>query len=318
MDTETNDTPNISPPRTITVAVKNFISVFFQGIWEGICILKSITILFKSRRARKLLKDGYPLWILHFIMNMYLYYILPLVTEHQTLWYTYLTYASVWAMWNIPVYVISSILQFTYFNRWMKDVYKNKYKINNTGNTLTSLAEVLYGNLLLFCYLVQIELVCYMISIRWLSLIYAQIHYAWMVSFNIIEYKLIYAGHPLFKRIAFFENRWIYFLGLGLPLSFLYSMVPFSIIVGAYPIFLGLLVLQSVQLNPKRLYSDQNVRIVKETNLSFQIHQTSLFERLPIFYFSHKIATVILNRFYYFLKPLKKNTKNQVKTKKDL
>jgi hypothetical protein len=55
---------------------------------------------------------------------------------------------------------------------------------------------------------------------------------AWFYAFTFMEYRWAALRMPLSARLQRFEELWVYLLGLGTPITLLYSLLPFWIAVG--------------------------------------------------------------------------------------
>lgn len=85
------------------------------------------------------------------------------------------------------------------------------------------MAEELYRLLLITSFLIQCVIISFVPYIgSWLSII----HYSWLHALYSFEYKWSLEGWKVETRIEYFERRWAYFCGFGLPAALIGYFFP--------------------------------------------------------------------------------------------
>ncbi|KAI9205879.1 etoposide-induced protein 2.4-domain-containing protein [Polychytrium aggregatum] len=119
-----------------------------------------------------------------------------------------------------PIYLVSFVLS----TFWYQEIANRSFRLQvgtprPMAKTYESLLKMVAGEvyhaILILIVSIQTSLVYNLIPVLGPSLSF--VCSAWMFSFFSFEYKWIYQGWPLEKRIDYLEKRWAYFLGFGLP-----------------------------------------------------------------------------------------------------
>ena len=120
------------------------------------------------------------------------------------------------------------------------NIFKLFYKyIKKSIINIADIFIVFSFELVLF---VQALLMCF-IPVHWLSQLFFHIHFSYLLSFLVFNFKWSLMSWNLNTRISFMESRFSYFLGFGLVLSIILSL-PDSFIYSAvlssflFPVFL--------------------------------------------------------------------------------
>jgi hypothetical protein len=112
---------------------------------------------------------------------------------------------------------------------------------------LNSMAEEGYRLLLVAIFLCQALLLSYL---PYVGGAIALCHSAWLYALYSFEYTWQELSWPLEKRIVFFERRWPYFLGFGLPAALLATVFPRFISLGVFALVFPLFILLAIVASP--------------------------------------------------------------------
>lgn len=142
------------------------------------------------------------------------------------------------ALWIVPVYVLSFILNAI----WYQDIATESIKLYPsaapvTCSTITSaVVELIFRSIFNLVFLI------YLVALYRLKIIYA-IHLSWLVAYNAFEYRWIHGGMAFSEKIINFEKNWIYFLAFGFPTAVVAVQFPGLIENGLISLFFPLLVM---------------------------------------------------------------------------
>ena len=94
-----------------------------------------------------------------------------------------------------------------------------------------SMSEQVYHLLLMGVFFAQISL---MTLFPLIGPVLATIFLCWLYAFSSFEYKWTALGWTLEQRLAYFEARWPYFLGFGLPSALMTVVFPTFVSYGLF------------------------------------------------------------------------------------
>ncbi len=185
--------------------------MMIQGFFGSLRIIQNVSLGFKSRRVRQIFFDGFPLWTLNLIMNIYFYYLIQNVINEYSLFYRVVYKSIIWGIWILPVYILSNIKQYRCFTVFMESVYKKKQSNDTKSHTKTTgrkhafaaktFAELIYGILLIYFHMLYIYLIGRLIPFSMLKMCWNIIQHSCFISFQVMEYRILYQKKSLFKRI---------------------------------------------------------------------------------------------------------------------
>lgn len=255
-------------------SVKNFPKIFFNGIMDGLLIFYAMKLIYYSSRVRKIMLPALRLSGIYLLANIYFHVIIGIETTAATTQFLYL-------FWMFPVYTLVSVFNYKYHTGVLELIYKQKYKEKNYQKqfefSTKTITEIVYGNLLMIGMLLEIQVVKRMFP----SIVVFILH-CWLFSFYIFEFKLLYLGYDIKTRIDYFQRRWVYFLGYGMPLTVAYFALPTTLSMSFHLFIINFLIINTINLHPKKHY----------------IH--SKFNTFPIFKFPQMFANLIVGAWMHF------------------
>jgi len=292
-------------------SLKEHVYPFYKGLIDGLDVIDTFRLIRRSSRIKAFIYNALPVYLVFMCVNFAysLWYFPNILPNH--VWYTViLIRIGWWGLWFIPSYVVCKVLYYKQFMELWKTVYSKRNKRNQSKSSKkfreldmwTSISELVYGAVLSSAYFVQTKIFDFMIPITSIRLLFSAIAFSWMISWGVFEYRFIYEGKDLFQRIRYFERRWLYFLGFGLPMSMLYTFV-FDWYIGMnfwYPIVM-LLSFRAILSNPikspkyyeeeeKSDISEEKSPVLKRPGARPRTHIDQ--RRLRIFFIAEYISTV--------------------------
>ena len=287
---------------------------FLKGLIDGLNIYSTTKLIYRSGRIKQFLYNSIPLYAIYAIVNfvyhgLYSNNILPTHSHYtqlliSTLW---------WTLWFIPAYITIKIISYRYLTVLWNSVFekqttaktkpknknKNKNKTPHSNDGWEYVGEIIYGTILGIAYTTQIFIIDWFIPIKIVSTIFSTISFAWAVSWAVFEYKMIREGHDLLQRIRYFERRWIYFLGFGLPLAILYRHIDWTTGISIWDLTIAFLTLNAILVIPIKSPKQQPAEHAQPANPTPKKPRgkpRSYDERrLRIFIFAEYISTYIVN-----------------------
>ena len=228
----------------ITSTLFHEMKAIFCGLYDSVRLIQMISLIWQSRRVKSLLRDGFPLWIVYLAVNTLCYIYATNWTQRML----------VWIFWIAPVYLLSNVQQYKSFNKFANEIGKKSRRRHNWSSEegIESVLEIMYGTLVIQIYMGQIEFVKYVLPFSWAKILYSIVNYALLISFQVMEYRSVHAENSQMTRMTYFENRWGYFLGFGLPISCAYSTLPFQLVLGIYPMVISFMMIQSLKMAPMK------------------------------------------------------------------
>ena len=184
---------------------------------------------------------------------------------------------------------------------------------------LNSVSNVIHGSILSSVFIAQISVIDWMLSrllSSYIGVLYTLVHIAWLISWNAFEFKMIHEGMDMFQRVYYFERRWMYFLGYGLPLSVIYTFL-FSHTwkLGVCVWYFGMLFMsiRAILCEPDKMKFELSDEEKERTNPlpkrpGARPRDTPIETRLKIFWLSKYITNKLLEKFMEWTKykPLRK------------
>ena len=285
---------------------------FYRGFIDSANFIGTAKMIKRSSRIKKFVYKTVPLYSVFMLINFaYSLWYHPYVLSSKSLYSRALITGLWWGLWFIPSYIVCKLLYYYQFMELWDTVYSKrksseKNKITNKdSNMWTSISELIYGIVLSTAYFVQTVVLEAVIPIQAVRMIFSNIAFSWMISWGVFEYKLIYEGKDLFQRIRYFERRWLYFLGFGLPISVLYTCV-FDWYTGMnvwYPIVM-LLSFRAILSNPVKSPKPEEPDLNTENTENELPRQPGRrpkpkydHRRLRIFFIAEYISTVTVRWF---------------------
>lgn len=145
-------------------------------------------------------------------------------------------------LWLYPVYALSFIFNTVWYQNIARFAFAFRDRENliaalkkQEGNLLEqfmrSVTEQIYSVVLLGSFLMQISAIS---VVPFIGQYLAAIYLSWLYSLYYFEYRWIQEGKTAEQRMVFFESRWAYFTGFGLPSVGLSLMFPKFISYGIF------------------------------------------------------------------------------------
>jgi etoposide-induced 2.4 mRNA len=193
-------------------------------------------------------------------------------------------------LWIYPMYIISFILN----TLWYSDIAEQAYLVRG-GKTpqraftldrwVNAMAEEVYRLIMTLLFLVQRFVVA---QIPYVGTFLGTVHWCWIYSLYSFEYKWVLEGWNLKQRLKYFERRWAYFIGFGLPPSILTLMFPQFVSDGFVAFLFPLFIVLAVVARPVA----HVIPIVdKETG-----KKSVRYGRFAVFYYVKKLLDWLLRR----------------------
>lgn len=269
--------------------MSSFFNVFFKGLLDSLRFCYSITQISSSKRIKSLIKYPVIVSIINAVIN---------ITACSLFISDYYQDAFLSLFWTVPVYILAVITNANYHTKILGLLYSEKDSQQNLRKKTKSLSnyqlitELVYGHLVLVGFSIQIEVMKYfwLTSLPFIGFLFGFIQwlmYSWFFGFYIYEYKLIHNSLDIKKRVKYFEERWVYFLGYGFIFGTMSYWLPFSISSSFYLLYLNLLIINTIHLRP-----------VKNENIVM-----SKLERLPIFYLPLHFANLFVRLYIHWSRP---------------
>ncbi|XP_048774720.1 etoposide-induced protein 2.4 homolog isoform X2 [Ostrea edulis] len=195
--------------------------------------------------------------------------------QHVTwLWITSLLSWIFGALWILPLFVISKIVNCMWFQDIADAAYLKSRGRPTPINLSVLVADLLFSLLLQAFFLIQSTLATFL-PIPAIGYMVGFIHMSLLYSLYAFEYKWFNMGWEVHKRLAYIESYWPYFFGFGVPLAFLTSMSSSVIISGCiFSILFPLFILSANDANESSQVCHSPLKIfapvVMMTNILFR------------------------------------------------
>uniref|UniRef100_D3TNF1 p53-mediated apoptosis protein EI24/PIG8 n=1 Tax=Glossina morsitans morsitans TaxID=37546 RepID=D3TNF1_GLOMM len=154
-------------------------------------------------------------------------------------------------MWVLPIFLLSKFVS----SLWFADIANEAYKIRKGKPQLIPslsklIADFLFSLVVQALFLIQSMLVS-LIPITFVGNSLCFLHLCMLYSLYCFEYKWINMGWELHRRLSYIEMNWPYFLGFGIPLTFVTNMTN-SLIASSciFSIFFPLFILSGNEARP--------------------------------------------------------------------
>uniref|UniRef100_A0A7S0E121 Etoposide-induced protein 2.4 n=1 Tax=Hanusia phi TaxID=3032 RepID=A0A7S0E121_9CRYP len=205
-------------------------AVIFNLIWMGISFIKSA---FLSKWVQQLVGDGSWVLDLGFMLT-----------------------------WNLPVYLCLWLLSIFWHNtivqeccrllgrKAIRQVDPMQALMESSAKVADEVYRLLVVAVFYFCAKI-IQLLLAQIKMRLLGALIYNLSNCWMASFYAMEYVWTTLGWNLEERILFFEARWSYLGGFGLPITLATFSLPFLQAAAVYATFFPFLVILATSATPK-------------------------------------------------------------------
>jgi len=158
------------------------------------------------------------------------------------------------AVWVLPIFLLSKIINSLWFQDIADIAYKQK---KGDPQQLTRISKVIadfsFSLVVQFLFLIQSYLVS-MVPSTILSTILSIVHLSLLYSLYSFEYKWCNMGMELNSRLSIIENCWPYFLGFGLPLAVITSLPESYIISGClFSILFPMFIISANEVSPSKI-----------------------------------------------------------------
>uniref|UniRef100_A0A7S4PFE2 Etoposide-induced protein 2.4 n=1 Tax=Guillardia theta TaxID=55529 RepID=A0A7S4PFE2_GUITH len=214
--------------RELWVTIRD--AVIFNFIWMGVSFVKSALL---GRWIQQLVGDGS--WVLDVVFML---------------------------TWNLPVYLCLWLLSIFWHNAIVQESCrllgrKAIRQIDPMQALMESSAKVadeVYRLLVVAVFYICakiIQLLLAQVNLRLLGAFIYNLSNCWMASFYAMEYVWTTLGWNLEERITFFESRWSYLGGFGLPITLATFSLPFLQAAAVYATFFPFLVILATCATPK-------------------------------------------------------------------
>lgn len=282
-------------------SIIDHLTPFIRGLLDGVNVFSTIKLILRSSRIKQFLKESLPLYLSWMFINFiysfwYCNYVGSSYGSTSTLNRIFIK-ALWWGLWFVPSYVICKVLYFKHFMELWELIYKKKRKLSAPVNPWRFVSELLYGIILICGFMLQNIIIDYMLPLKFAGVMYSIIANSWMISWGVFEYKLVYENKDLFQRIYYFECRWLYFLGFGLPCSLLYALI-FDWFVGMNAWYLIMIILSfnAILTEPVETFvvKEDKSGVNEVCERRFPNRRPSDPRRLRIFYISEYLATYVI------------------------
>ncbi|OAF71615.1 hypothetical protein A3Q56_00589 [Intoshia linei] len=134
-------------------------------------------------------------------------------------------------IWIYPMFIIGKVINSFWFQRVSNVMFR---RFNHTpyhqmsfsryiaDSIFSTVVELIFFIQSMFCSLIPIYLIRFMLQL---------LHYALLYSLYTFEYKWYHLNIGIKKKLLFIHNKWPYFLGFGLPLALITSIMITSPII---------------------------------------------------------------------------------------
>lgn len=176
------------------------------------------------------------------------------LNENIWLWTRSLLSWTFGAVWVLPIFLLSKIINSLWFQDIADIAYKQK---KGDPQQLTRISKVIadfsFSLVVQFLFLIQSYLVS-MVPSTILSTVLSIVHLSLLYSLYSFEYKWCNMGMELNSRLSIIENCWPYFLGFGLPLAVITSLPESYIISGClFSILFPVFIISANEVSPSKI-----------------------------------------------------------------
>lgn len=239
----------------IKYTTKNVTRLYFLGFIDSLRMWYPIQLLWSSNRIRGIFMESFKFNMFLLLVNCYF--------EYFALNYSNLPKSGWWFWtlgWSLPMWVCATLFNFRWNKRMAELLCKKKYQKTTQLDVKQEIAQLIYGELLIFTFQILINLSY--VTTYYIRYVILFCGYSWLSSYYLFEKKYIYKGYSLSSRVRFFETRYVYFLGYGTLWSLMYLYLPFSVSYMLYFLLSNFFSLNTINLSPQK-GSDQYIPIFR-------------------------------------------------------
>ncbi|KAF3337715.1 protein EI24 isoform X1 [Carex littledalei] len=299
----------------LLLEVKRYVLLWLAGFKEACCFHRAIFFCASSkmlliRTGQCFLLNGLiflgSLFILRSFVIPILMWILPDQCDQisAVALYSFLRSFLIqifYVLWFYPLYLFSLILGFL----WYSDIAKYSFEVikerekskaqpsDNSKNNDTErpgvdglaigIGEQIYSGLLLTIFFFEVSVAD---SLPFIGKATSLFLLSWMNAYYCFESKWNYSGVSLNSKLEFFESNWAFFAGFGspsvIPGLFFTRLISNGIIGFLYPVF---------------VLTAAGTREEDVINSISRLSDGVQGRKIPIFYFSQRISTMVLHIF---------------------
>lgn len=152
--------------------------------------------------------------------------------------------------WILPIFLLSRIVNIFFFQEIADSSFRGRTQQLNSVSKLV--ADYFFSLFVQAVFLVQTMSFTYL-PVNYLNQILGVLHLSLLYSMYSFEYKWFNMGWELHKRLHFIEYNWPYFVGFGLPLAILTSLLDDFVLKGSiFSLLFPLYIISSNVVKPKR------------------------------------------------------------------
>lgn len=251
--------------------IRKFFSDFILGMWDSLKIFTTYDIILNNKKIYNNVLNCIILNGFLFIGSMLLYiYVLESVIDYLTPRISILSYFLLigkyfyYIFWLIPVFLLCNVI--TSF--WIDEIYfesleiieKNKNIKVEGQDFVTIISNQIERLLIVSCFAICISLINFFSFIPGLFIL-KYVTMSILNSVYVFEYIILQKYISNYKSIMYFiENKFFYFLGFGVILTFMINIINSvtinsSIFLIAFPFFL----IASIKVNNMRFHECKEI-----------------------------------------------------------
>ncbi len=213
------------------------LKLVYSGIHDGFNVISNVRLIRRSSRIKNAIMEILPLYGVYAVVNFWIFLIQYTSFYTNKTW----TYRLGWSLftwfgWLIPMWCVCTVVTYKWYSKLWQQVYSKKQDLSISMNNIqqsnitgiNSISNVIHGVLLSSIFIVQISVFDWVLSRLFSSFVgtyYTITNMSWLISWSAFEFRMIHEGMDIFQRVYYFERRWMYFLGYGLPLSIIYNTI---------------------------------------------------------------------------------------------
>eukprot|EP01080_Neovahlkampfia_damariscottae_P002408 gene2408-2872_t len=233
--------------------------MFVQGFFDASNFYESIKVFLVSRRLKNLFLQCCLLNGVIFTGSVLFldYFAQPFLSFQEVDKFLKVFELSKMILWVIPVYIISLSLSSFWYNDISNILLNSRYKTPEFSikSFILNIVTQIRSIFILLFFPIQISL------IQWLSVLFKFetvgdiLKFAltcWLYAYYAFEYRLAHSGVSLDNRLRYFEDRWAYMLGFGLPNALVTFFFPFFINNGIFALIFPLFIAAAVKASPPK------------------------------------------------------------------
>lgn len=146
-------------------------------------------------------------------------------------------------IWVIPLFLLSKVINVFWFQDIADSAYRQRQgRPQGISNFSKYLSDMFISIVIEFFFLIQASLMR-MLPLMGINIMISCVHLCLLNSLYAFEYRWYNMGFELYKRLSFIEENWPYFLGFGMPLTFITMYTPSLYVSGClfavlFPVFI--------------------------------------------------------------------------------